>query len=566
MLLTVYAVLTWDTSGPGGWLTPVAGTTGVILLFYGALVLGRRLPGDRERSRDLTRAQLQALIDASPLAITAGDLEGRIILWSDAAERIFGWTAGEVLGRPYPAVPAEMREAWLGMRDRVMSGETITGVETKRTTRAGRIIEVSVSAAPIYDDRGQVAGTVALIEDLSQARDAEREVEALETQLRQAQKLEVVGRLAAGIAHDFNNLLTAIQGNTELILSGGAGGSDIEEDLQQISRSADRAAALTRQLLNFAHQGAVDPRPLDVNRLVKDMESLLERLLGETIELRVELSVDAGTVLTDPNQIEQVVMNLVVNARDALPDGGRISVQTGSSEVDLEEAESLPYEVRPGPYSIISVIDTGVGMAQETVERIFEPFFTTKPVGVGTGLGLSTVYSIVKQARGHIRVDSEPGVGTTFRVYLPRAEGDHPAGRREERAPAVEPGGGSETILVVEDEEAVLSMARRTLERQGYEVLPALSGREGLALALKHPGEIDMLFCDVAMPDLTGREVAERVKDVRPGIHILMTSGYGARRLTEEGILKGVEFLPKPYSPRDLTARVRQMLGAPSDR
>ena len=566
MLLTIYAVLTWDTSGPAGWLTPVAGITGIILLFYGAFVLGHRMAQGTERSRDLTRAQLQALIDASPLAITAGDLEGRIILWSEAAERIFGWPAGQVLGQPYPAVPAEMRDRWLDMRDRVLSGETLTGVETKRTTRDGRVIEVSVSAAPIYDDRGSVAGTVALIEDLSQARDAEREVEALESQLRQAQKLEVVGRLAAGIAHDFNNLLTAIQGNTELILSGGAGGSEIEEDLQQISRSADRAAALTRQLLNFAHQGAVDPRPLDVNRLVKDMESLLERLIGETIELRVELSVDAGTVLTDPNQIEQVVMNLVVNARDALPEGGRIAVQTGSAEVDREDADSLPYEVRPGPYAIISVIDSGVGMAPETVERIFEPFFTTKPVGVGTGLGLSTVYSIVKQARGHIRVDSEPGAGTTFRVYLPRAEGDQLAGQREERAPAVEPGGGSETILVVEDEEAVLSMAQRTLERQGYEVLPALSGREGLTLALKHPGEIDMLFCDVAMPDLTGREVAERVKDVRPGIRILMTSGYGARRLTEEGILKGVEFLPKPYSPRDLTARVRQMLGTPPDR
>ena len=391
----------------------------------------------------------------------------------------------------------------------------------------------------------------------------ERRVERLETQLRQAQKLEVVGRLAAGIAHDFNNLLTAIQGNAELVLASDGATPETEHDLREIYRSAERAGALTRQLLSFAHRSPVDTRPLDVNRLVKGMESLIERLIGETVELRVELSVDAGAVLVDPGQIEQVLMNLVVNARDALPDGGRITLRTRSAQVTAEEARSLTYEVRPGPFSVITVIDDGSGMDPEMRDRIFEPFFTTKPAGVGTGLGLSTVYSIVKQARGHIRVESEPGAGTRFDVYLPRAEAEREQKAVPDQREMADANGGSETILVAEDEKAVLSLAQRTLERQGYTVLTALSGREALGLALKHPGEIHGLFCDVVMPDLSGREVAERVRDVRPEIRVLMTSGYGARQLAEDGVLDDVAFLPKPYSPRDLTRRIRELLGDP---
>ncbi len=390
----------------------------------------------------------------------------------------------------------------------------------------------------------------------------EQEVQELETQLRQAQKLEVVGRLAAGIAHDFNNLLTAIRGNAELILAANGASPETEAELWEIARSAERAAALTRQLLTYTHQGPVETRPIGVNRMVQGLESLLDRLMGETVELRVEPAADAGSALVDPGQIEQVLMNLVVNARDALLDGGRITIRTGTAEVTEDEVETLPYVVRPGPYSVITVTDTGIGMDPDTAERIFEPFFTTKPAGVGTGLGLSTVYTIVKQARGHIRVDTEPGVGTRFEVYLPRAEPE-PAGTRPERTPATE-NGGSETILVAEDEEAVLSMAQRTLERQGYRVLPALSGREALGHALKYPGEIHVLFCDVVLPDLTGREVAERVQQARPGIEVLMTSGYGERQLAEEGVLEARAFLAKPYSPTELARRIRELLGAPA--
>jgi signal transduction histidine kinase/CheY-like chemotaxis protein len=392
--------------------------------------------------------------------------------------------------------------------------------------------------------------------------ETEQELQKLETQLRQAQKLEVVGRLAAGIAHDFNNLLTAIRGNAELILAADGASPETEANLQEIARSADRAAALTRQLLTYAHHSPVETRPIGVNRMVQGLESMLDRLMGETVELRVEPATDAGAVLVDPGQIEQVLMNLVINARDALPGGGRITIRTGSDELAQEDVAALPYTVRPGPYSVITVTDDGTGMDPDTADRVFEPFFTTKPAGVGTGLGLSTVYGIVKQARGHIRLETEPGVGTEFAVYLPRAEPEQTA-PSPQRAPSTETG-GTETVLVAEDEEAVLSLAQRTLERQGYRVLPAMSGREALGHALKHPGEIHALFCDVVLPDLTGREVAERVREARPGIEVLMTSGYGERQLAEEGVLEERPFLAKPYTPAELTRRVRELLGTPA--
>ena len=540
------------------WLAAVVGL-GLLALGF---LLGRRRGSPLEApDRTVDRSHLEALIDASPLAITGGDLEGRIILWSAAAEEIFGWTADEVIGKPYPAVPDELKPEWGEMRRRVLAGERIQGVETRRVTRDGRTLDVSVSAAPIRGPDGEMIGTVALVTDLSQSVQTAREMEQLETQLRQAQKLEVVGRLSAGIAHDFNNLLTAIRGNAELLLAEDID-AGLESELREIARSAERAGALTRQLLSFAHKRRVKARPVDVNRLVMGMEALAQRLIGETIELRVELSVDTGAVLTDPSQVEQVVMNLVVNARDALPEGGRITIRTRAADVDAAEAASLPYEVRPGPYAVISVADDGIGMGPDTVGRIFEPFFTTKPSGVGTGLGLSTVYSIVKQSRGHIRVESTPGVGSRFHVYLPRH--DAVDASREERQVAAPARGGSETILVVEDEEAVLSMAKRALERQGYTVLTALSGRQALAVALKHPGEIDLLFCDAVMPDLTGGEVADRIAAAHPGIRILMTSGYDRSQLADEDALADLAFLPKPYTPRELTTRVRRELGPPA--
>ena len=532
---------------------------GLLLLAYGGAVTWRGLRILRESQREVreTRGRLSALIDASPLAIMAGNLDGRITLWNAAAERIFGWKASEVIGRAYPAVPEEQVAEWRMLRNRVLAGETVTDVEARRRGKDGRILDVNVSAAPVRGHDGEVEGTIVVIADVTQRREGERERDKLEAQLRQAQKMEAIGRLAGGIAHDFNNLLTAIKGHADLALADPSG--DVVDDLQEIARSAERASALTRQLLAFTRQSIVQPRPLDLNGLIEGMDRLIQRLVGETITLQTDLDPQLGPVLADAGQLEQVVMNLVVNARDAMPDGGRIVIRTHNGAITAAQAERYPYAVRPGEYVVLAVTDTGSGMDEETARQVFDPFFTTKPLGVGTGLGLSTVYGIVKQAHGYIWVDTDPGMGTTFMIYMPRTA------TAPEEAEAEEPveveAGGTETVLVVEDEETVLSMARKTLERQGYHVLPALRGRDALRIAREHPGEIHVLFSDVVMPDLTGREVADRISRMRPRIRILRTSGYAEHVIARQGqVEEGIRFLPKPYTPRELVRRVRDTL------
>ena len=544
-----------------------SGFVGLALLAFGGLVAFDTLQQLRESEARLTetKGRLHALIDASPLAITAGDVEGRILLWNAAAERMFGWAPDEILGLHYPAaeVDEETRAEWEDMRSRVLQGGVITDHRTVRRTRDGRVLHVSVSAAPVRNSNGTIEGTMAVISDVTQKRLAEQERSKLEEQLRQAQKMEAVGRLAGGVAHDFNNILTAIKGNAELLLAGDASETEAREDLREINRSADRASALTRQLLAFSRQSIVKPRPLDLNALIAETQRMLRRILGERIALETDLAHDLGTILADPGQMEQVLMNLVVNARDAIGERGRIVLRTTNAEITEPQAAAYSYRVVPGPYVALSVIDTGTGMDAETAQQIFEPFFTTKPQGIGTGLGLSTAYGIIKQARGYIWVDSEPGHGTTFLIYLPRvatAPEHEPAAHHDEpkRLPS-----GSETILVVEDEDAVLSLARKVLERQGYHVLTAARGREALRLAREHAGPIDLLFCDVVMPDLTGKEVTERVVRLRPGISTIMTSGYAEHVLAHDGVVDaGVEFLEKPYTPAGLLGKVREVLGA----
>ncbi|HUG39722.1 MAG TPA: PAS domain S-box protein [Longimicrobiales bacterium] len=567
-LFLVHAVLVFllvdaPYSAAEGVLLWATGFVGLVLLVYGAAVAWDALGCLREAEAKLveTRGRLHALIDASPLPIIAGDQEGRITLWNQAAERVFGWSAGEVLGGVYPSVPVSGAEAFSAMRRRVLDGESLTGVESRRLTKDGRVLDVSVSAAPVRDRAGLIEGIMAVIGDVTQKKEAERERERLEEQLRQAQKMEAVGRLAGGVAHDFNNLLTAIKGHTELLLADPACGEELREDLGEIARSSDRAAALTRQLLAFSRQSIVQPRPLDLNALVQEMERLLRRMIGETIELETVLAPRLGTVLADPGQVEQVLMNLVVNARDAIPGVGRIVIRTSDETISEAQAAAYPYRVIPGPYTLLMVSDTGSGMEPSVARHIFEPFFTTKPPGVGTGLGLSTAYGIVKQARGYIWVETDPGLGTTFMVYLPRSQQEVEA---VEKAAVVVASGasGTGTVLVAEDEEAVLSLARKVLERRGYSVLTASRGREAVRIAREHPTDIHLLFCDAVMPDLTGDEVVERVKRIRPGIRVLLTSGYAEQMLALDGVPEnGRNFLPKPYTPDQLSARVRDALG-----
>ena len=540
----------------------VSGFMGVVLLVFGAAVAWDALGQLREAEGKLmeTRGRLHALIDASPLAITAGDHEGRVTLWNRAAQELFGWEARDVVGRPYPAIPDGERDSWATMRGRVLQGEAIMDVEARRLTRQGDAVHVSVSAAPVRDRRGRIEGTMAVIADITQRKKAEEEHHRLEEQLRQAQKMEAVGRLAGGVAHDFNNLLTAIKGHTELLLTGPVSPEQLREDLEEIGRSTDRAAALTRQLLAFSRQSMVQVRVLDLNALIADMERLLRRMTGETVELATDLTPGLGSVLADPGQMEQVLMNLVVNARDAMPGGGRLLIRTSDAAITKEQAATYPYRVVPGPYVLITVSDTGSGMDAATAGKIFEPFFTTKPVGVGTGLGLSTVYGIVKQARGYIWVDTDPGMGTTFMVYLPRSEQEaetvSPSRPRADPAP-----NGTGTVLVAEDEEAVLALARKVLERRGYNVLTANRGQEAVRIARDFASDIHLLFCDAVMPDLTGREVIERVCKLRPGIRVLVTSGYAEQMVAYQGASgRPGAFLAKPYTPDELSGRIRDAL------
>lgn len=392
-------------------------------------------------------------------------------------------------------------------------------------------------------------------QDLQRAnQDLRAQQERSEEQLRQAQKLEAVGRLAAGIAHDFNNLLSVVLSYSEELLRDLPEGSQSRQDVAEVKRAGERAADLTRQLLVFSRQQVLAPKILDLNAVLTSLGRLLARVVGEDVHVVMRLCPDPGQVKVDPSQIEQVVLNLVVNARDAMPHGGTLTIAT--SNVDLDEGyASGHFDVTPGRYVMFSVSDTGAGMDQATQARIFEPFFTTKPQGQGTGLGLSTVFGIVKQSRGSIWVYSEPGHGTEFKVYLPRV--DAPA----ERAPIISAAPrGTETVLLVEDEPHVRAVACRVLERAGYAVLVAADPLDALRIA-GEAGPIDLLLTDVVMPHMNGRELAERIRAVRPGLRVLFTSGYTDDAILRHGVLdEGVPFLQKPITPSALARRVRETL------
>ncbi len=379
----------------------------------------------------------------------------------------------------------------------------------------------------------------------------------LETQLQQSRKMEAVGRLAGGIAHDFNNLLTIITGYTDLALSRPTVPLDLRNDIERIENAAARAAALVRQLLAFSRKQVLQPKTLDLNAIVLNMDKLLRRLIDDHIEMITSVQDNLGKVKADPAQVEQVIMNLVVNARDAMPKGGRLLLET--SNVDLDSAYSIEHvSVKPGRYVMLAVSDTGVGMDEGTVAHIFEPFYTTKESGRGTGLGLSTVYGIVKQSGGYIGVYSELGKGSTFKVYLPRV--DELVEDEQPKQPTLLEQRGSEVILLVEDEEAVRDLVRTILTGQGYEVIVALDPEHAEAIAGKFPGEIHLLLTDVVMPGTSGRELAARIMVTRPGIRVLYMSGYTENVITSGGLLEqGLAFLQKPFSPATLVQKIREV-------
>ena len=379
----------------------------------------------------------------------------------------------------------------------------------------------------------------------------------LEEQFLQAQKMEAVGRLAGGVAHDFNNLLTVINGYSALALETLREFDPLHEELQEIYKAGERAASLTRQLLAFSRRQALAPRVLDLNLIVSDMDRMLRRVLGEDIELAATLEPGLGSILADPGQIEQVIMNLAVNARDAMPDGGRLLIETANADLDDTYARQHN-AVAPGRYTMLAVSDTGCGMDAETRAHIFEPFFTTKGPGQGTGLGLAVVFGVVQQSGGNIWVYSEPGKGTTFKIYFPSA-GNRAAA--VEQGPPARRSAGSETILVVEDEEGVRHLIRTSLERAGYTVLEARDGTDALRLYESRAGAIDLILTDVVMPQMSGKELASRFVATRPDVRFLFMSGYTANAIVQHGVLDpAMAYLAKPFTPATLTAKIRETL------
>ncbi len=514
-------------------------------------------------SRDVTerlRAEAQIrfsshLLDAVGEAVIATDLDRRVLYWNGFAETLFGWTRGEMVGRSlfdFIENAQDLREH-PEVVERLRANSS-SSADFAVKDRCGRTFPVQVTHFPIFDEDRELVGVASVYSDLSQRK-------ALEEQLRQAQRLEAVGRLAGGIAHDFNNLLTVIGGFSALLEAEIPPESRGREFLEEIKGAAERSAQLTRQLLAFSRKQILKSESLDLNQVVSSVERMLRRLIGEDVEVVTELGPDAGPVLADRGQIEQVLMNLAVNARDAMQQGGTITVSTAPATITPEWAAGYPYRVVPGEYVRLSVRDTGSGMPDEVLAHLFEPFFTTKEPGKGTGLGLSTVYGIVKQSGGYVWVRSAVGEGTVFDIFLPRHHGAVEAPPREEKRPAPRPGPRSGTVLLVEDERVVRELAGEVLRGGGYRVLSARGAEEALLLAESLSGRIDLLLVDVVMPRMGGRELAEAVRALLSDVAVLYMSGYTDDDVLRYGVSRQeCELLHKPFTPGDLLAKVREVL------
>jgi PAS domain S-box-containing protein len=508
-----------------------------------------------ERDRLLARLRMQ--IDRMPLGYLLFDANFRLIDWNATSERIFGYRKDEVLGMgpPYPKiVPPSAWPQGEEILRRLRTGDMSAHMVNHNLTKDGRTITCQWYNTPLTDHDGDFTGLLALAEDITQRVQ-------LEEQFRQAQKMEAFGQLAGGVAHDFNNLLCIINGYSELLLQGLSPGDKTRGLLTEILSAGERSASLTRQLLAFSRKQIVAPKILDVNAIVTEAEKMLRRLIGEDVLLATSLADGLGTVQADEGQLHQVLLNLAVNARDAMPQGGRLTIETRNVELD-EEYRRTHSEVSPGPYVLLTVSDTGCGMTAAVKARLFEPFFTTKEVGKGTGLGLAVIHGVVKQAGGHVEVSSDPGVGTTFKVYLPRA--DRPT-RSAMSMPAVDVlPRGTETVLMVEDDEGVRLLTRHMLKGFGYTVLEAASGPDALRIAGKHAGPLHLLITDVVMPGMSGRQVAEEMASLYPEARVLFVSGYTADAVVRHGILEDkVHFLPKPFSPSALARKIREVLDSP---
>ncbi|HTR64959.1 MAG TPA: ATP-binding protein [Terriglobales bacterium] len=509
----------------------------------------------RGAQEGLRRSELnfRSLVTNAPYGICRFDHAGTIVEGNPALVSMLGYESNaELAGRNLTSLHTDVQQ-WFELADRFRSGHRFSGIPAEWVCKNGKTIAVRLSGNSVREGNADFFELYA--EDVTERR-------ALELQLRQSQKMEAVGRLAGGIAHDFNNLLMVISGYCEFLMNRSAMNPELSGPAGEIAAAADRATTLTRQLLAFSRKQMLAPKVFDLNSVVNENLKMLARLIGEDIDLVRIPGVDLGRVKADPGQIEQVIMNLAVNARDAMPRGGRLTIETSNIYLD-ESYTSFHTPVKPGEYVMLAVSDNGGGMDTETQSHIFEPFFTTKGQQ-GTGLGLSTVYGIVKQSGGYVWVYSEVGRGTTFKIYLPRVVESGESAAQDSPAPQAQYHRAQETILLVEDEVTLRGLVRQYLESQGYTVLEAPDGASAIALSATHPGPIHLLLTDVIMPGMNGRELSQRISSVRPETKVLFVSGYTENVIGENGMLEpGVSFLQKPFSLTALRTRVRELLDQP---
>jgi PAS domain S-box-containing protein len=516
---------------------------------------------ERARQRQELRRQerlLRQIIDANPSLIFVKDWDGRFVLVNQATAEIYGTTVASLVGKTDADFNPNKDEVAHFLRDdrEVMSSARpkLVGEEPVTNPATGEKRWFQTIKVPLRLPDDDVPKLLGVATEITERK-------RLEEQLLQSQKMEAVGQLAGGVAHDFNNILTAIVGYTDLLAEELGPGNRHLEDLEEIRKAARRAAALTRQLLAFSRKQVLEPRVIDLNAIVQNLDKMLRSLISENIELKTQLAGDIDAARADPNQIEQVIMNLAINARDAMPEGGSLTIETANVTLD-ENYAAQHVSVVPGSYVMLAVTDTGCGMDEDTQARIFEPFFTTKPAGRGTGLGLSTVYGIVKQSGGNIWLYSEPGKGTTFKVYLPSVD-ESPQDADKPAAPTLRHG-GRETVLLVEDDEQLRRLAHRALASQGYTVLEADRGNTALDIARRHKGRIDLLLTDVVMPDINGTKLADMLRGARPELRVLFMSGYPDGAILHHGMLEhGVSYIAKPFTTEAVTRKVREVLDTP---
>lgn len=500
------------------------------------------------------RSRLASIIDSSEDAILSKDLNGIITSWNRGAENIYGYSAEEIVGKHIslltpPDRPDEIPE----ILKKIARGESTEHYESVRVTKDGRHLNVSISVSPLHDASGKIIGASAIARDITSQKRGE-------SQLRQAQKMEAIGRLAGGVAHDFNNVLAIINACREFLRDRIDPAADASVYVDNIKKATERGALLTKQLLAFSRTSGVQPRILDLNERLKDISKLLRPLMGDDVEILVTSKSPTAIIEADPGQLDQIVINLAVNARDAMPRGGKFILETGS--VRFDEAFADRHQTMPaGKYIQLSASDTGVGMDEATISRIFEPFFTTKEVGKGTGLGLATVYGIVKQSDGHILVYSEPGHGTTFKIYLPNAE--HKLGTRAKAEPeTVSPKREGTTILLVEDDEIMRGLTRQLLQEHGYTVFEANDGKSALEWVQSYGGPIDLVLTDVVMRRMSGPELVDHLNASRPALKVVYMSGYTGELMAEREVLqRGITLLEKPFTRTALLNTIHTALG-----